>query len=68
MHEYTIELLLLLKEHSVTADITGFHLQQLVSHDFSLSLLALSQPFVPLLLHSDVQVPQPTGSKRAKCI
>lgn len=68
MHDYTIELILLLKEHSVTAHFTAFHLQQLVSHDFSLSLRALSQPFVPLLLHSDGQVPQPTGSKRAKLI
>ncbi len=52
-------------EHSVTAHITDFHLQQCVSHDFSLSLHALSQPFLSLL-HSDGQLPQPTGSKRGK--
>ncbi len=45
--------------------IIAFHLQQCVSHDFSLSLHALSHPFLSLL-HSDGQLPQPTGAKRGK--
>lgn len=67
MREYTKDLLyvIIINGAQCHSQITDFHLQQCVSHDFSLSLHALSQSFVPLL-HSDGQLPQPTGAKRGK--